>query len=152
MCNTHLRKHPLVHPVHFEHLLRNHGRRLDASLQYDGYKRVGSQPCMSCSVYSLYTNIFQHRAANSFLISLFSFKYLQTINDCCSDCEYPLWSFFTGSKLSNVGQPYRLCLQIEWQPTRQRMLVGVLGSPEKNFVDSRHVDLFSVNGKVLISK
>jgi hypothetical protein len=28
----------------------------------------------------------------------------------------------------------------------------VLGSPEKNFVDSRYADLFSVNGKVLILK
>lgn len=28
------------------------------------------------------------------------------------------------------------------------MLVGVLGSPEMNFVDNWYADLFSVNGKV----
>ena len=32
------------------------------------------------------------------------------------------------------------------------MSVGVLGSPEKNFVDNRHAYLCSMNGKVLISK
>lgn len=36
--------------------------------------------------------------------------------------------------------------------SRRRMSVGVLGSPEKNFVDNRHADLFSVNGKVLTSR
>ncbi len=32
------------------------------------------------------------------------------------------------------------------------MSVGVLGSPEKNFVDSRHAYLRPMNGKVLILK
>lgn len=38
------------------------------------------------------------------------------------------------------------------QRSRRRMSIGVLGSPEKNFVDNRHADLFSVNGKVLTSR
>lgn len=32
------------------------------------------------------------------------------------------------------------------------MSVGVLGSPEKNFVDSMHADLFSMNGKVELQR
>ena len=39
------------------------------------------------------------------------------------------------SFLNNIGQSYRLCLQFVWQLFRRRMSVGVLGSPEKNFVD-----------------
>lgn len=36
--------------------------------------------------------------------------------------------------------------------SRRQMSVGVLGSPEKNFVDNKHADLFSMNGKVLTLK
>lgn len=40
------------------------------------------------------------------------------------------------SFLNNIGQSCRLCLQIVRQLSRRRMSVGVLGSPEMNFVDT----------------
>lgn len=39
------------------------------------------------------------------------------------------------SFLNSIGQSCRLCLQFVWQLSRRQMSVGVLGSPEKNFVD-----------------
>lgn len=39
------------------------------------------------------------------------------------------------SFLNNIGQSCRLCLQFVWQLSRRQMSVGVLGSPERNFVD-----------------
>ena len=33
-----------------------------------------------------------------------------------------------------IGQSYRLCLQIVWQHSQRHKVVGVLGSPEMNFV------------------
>lgn len=35
---------------------------------------------------------------------------------------------------ANIGQRDCLCLQIVWQPSRRRTVVGVLGYPERNFV------------------
>nr|WP_303330500.1 hypothetical protein [Bacteroides acidifaciens] len=40
---------------------------------------------------------------------------------CICSCEY---------EQPNIGQSYRLCLQIEWQCSRWRKLSGVLGYPE----------------------
>ena len=37
---------------------------------------------------------------------------------------------FAESKQLNIGQSYRLCLQIEWRPSRQQMFVGGLGCPD----------------------
>ena len=53
---------------------------------------------------------------------------------------------------SYIGQFHRFCLQIVWQSSQQRKADGVLGSPEKNFVDNRHADLFSMNGKVELQR
>ena len=49
---------------------------------------------------------------------------------------------------ANIGQRDRPCLQIVWHSSRRRTVGGVLGYPEKNFVDNRHADLLSINGKV----
>lgn len=103
----------------------------------DGYNRDAARPYKSYTTTPLDTDSFQNRAANSFLVSFFSFKFQRAINGCYSACEYlPLFICFAESEQPNIGQSYCLCLQIEWQPSRRRMFVGGLGSREKNFVDN----------------
>lgn len=40
---------------------------------------------------------------------------------------------------ANIGQRDCPCLQIVWQPSRRRTVVGVLGYPERNFVATEQI-------------
>lgn len=135
-------------PVHLVRLSRDLDKwRGYAASHNDDYSRDAARPYKSYTTTPLDTDSFQHRAANSFLIFLFSFKFQRAINDCCSTCECPIC--FGESKQPNIGQSYRLCLQIEWQPSRRRMFVGVLGSPKEISVDNGQARTKTVSANAL---
>ena len=107
------------------------------ALHNDDYNRNVPQPCRAYSPTPPLHEYLSSCAANTFLISLFSFKF--SLHDEWSlflQWMSPLFMCFAVSEQPNIGQQYRLCLLIEWQSSRRWMSVGVLGSPEKIAVDN----------------
>ncbi len=118
--------------IHLKRLLLVHAKWLGyAALHNDDYNRDAVRPYKSYTTIPFDTDSFQHRATYSFFHFPFLVQISKAINDCRSICEYPhLFICFAESKQLNIGQSYRLCLQIEWQPSRQQMFVGGLGCPD----------------------
>lgn len=70
-----------------------------------------------------------------FFTSLFLFKFLSY--DAVLAANIPFVHLFCRIEQFNIGQQYRLCLQIEWHCSRRRQPRGVLGSPERSFSGHR---------------
>lgn len=116
--------------AYLEHLLRD----------YDNWQDM--PPCTMTAIIGAFGNLaglptasldldsFQNRAANSFSVPFSCSNYCRMMNDCCSAYKISFVHFVSNPSSCNIGQSYRLCLQIEWHCSQWRQPRGVLGYPD----------------------